>query len=166
MNTEYKKRSYNGNETIIRIGLLLECRNKFREMWVHFQDAIEVFGIDFINPGTNLVRRYVYEIIPSTYGSSLGNAAYMAAVHVQERTDGTWNPSCNVPKGFHSLRQPCHDKARNDGDPLRPTYHPPGLASSILSRTKVTISVRAAGGMVVVRRKDRNFKLTRPSGRV
>ena len=40
---------------------------------------IEIFDVDFVNPGTNLVRRYEYETIPSTYGSSVGNAAHMAA---------------------------------------------------------------------------------------
>ena len=78
MNSEYKQRSYDGNETIIGVGLLFECCNNFREMWVHFHDAVKIFGIDFINPWTNLVRRYVYEIVPRTQGSSLGNAAYMA----------------------------------------------------------------------------------------
>ena len=71
-------------------------------------------------------------------------------------TDGMWNPSCNVPKGFHSLRRPYHDKARNTVTHCESmTYLSSSWSSErILSRTEVTISVRAMGGMVVVRKKN------------
>ena len=47
-------------------------------MWVHFLDAIEVFHINLFNPGNKVVR-CIKSLLESTYGSSLGNAAHMAA---------------------------------------------------------------------------------------
>ena len=73
MNTELKKRLYNANEVVACIRLLLGCCNKFREVCIHFHNAVEVF----VSLRTNLVRRYMWNN-SKTHSSSLDNAAHMA----------------------------------------------------------------------------------------
>jgi len=157
MNTEYKKRSYDGNETIIRVGLLFECCDKFGEVWVHFHNAVEIFGIDFINPRMNFVRMCIYEIIPKTHGSSLGNAAHMAAFMSKKGL---------MERGIH--RATCRKVSTASDDLVM------DKARNMVSHCDIPITLRIlrehfiedkgdhfgagsrrhGGGMVVVRRKE------------
>jgi hypothetical protein len=101
---QIKNKSYNRNETLVRILFLPECCNKFGKMWMHFHDAVEVFDVDFFSPGTNFVRKYM--ITRNSWDSQfiIGKYCTHGGIHVQKRADGTWNPSCDMPKGLHSLR--------------------------------------------------------------
>ena len=68
-----KKETYDGNKIIISLRLIFKCGNKFWKIWMHLLDVID---INLFNPGTCQVYKTNNR---STYGSSLGNAAHMAA---------------------------------------------------------------------------------------
>lgn len=129
---------------------------------MRFHNVVGVIAIDFVNAGTNLVRRYIYKIISRTHGSSLGSAAHMVVFMSKKGL---------MEHGIHLVTCRKPSTASANLVMIRPgaTY----LSSSwscehILSRTKVTNSVRAASGMLVVRIEEGvvEFKLTRPTGRV
>ena len=95
----------------------------------------------------------MYKIITHAYSSSLGNAVHMAAFMSKKGL---------IEHGIHRATCRKVSTASVDLVMISPGMGWPAatyLSSSwsckhILLRTKVTISVRTAGGMVVVRRKD------------